>query len=101
MGKVVNVRANLLRSAQHFQDTVAKFSFNRGQVFPELSKFDPDEGQPLAEVIVKFPGDAGAFFLLGADQASCQVMKRYLGVLSFRDVDTRANVSKEGAIGFE
>src|ERR1700692_2792617 len=50
---------------------------------------------------MKFPGDARAFFFLGGHQASGQRVQESLGVCAVSNVDTRANISKEGAVGFK
>src|SRR5271165_6731055 len=50
---------------------------------------------------MEFSGDAGAFLLLGMNQAPAQAVQGFFGRLPLRDVDRRADIAAEGSIDFK
>ena len=69
MREGVKVRGYFLCILQHFQDSQSFLEIRLRELFPELSEADTEKRQALAKIVVEFPGDACALFLLSVDEA--------------------------------
>src|SRR5208283_3301561 len=65
----------------------------------ELFEANREKCHSLANIIMQLAGNAGAFFFLRVDQATTQFSKRHFCQLPFRNIDARANIATECAIG--